>query len=104
MHQASDGADLSEERSDGFGAIVSDLIALVAHVQASIELIEAAITRETSPGDPEATNFIVLDDLTPEHIKATYALNACHASLGTTLQFLLDAVRHGGHSVSLMAH
>lgn len=101
MHNASDGTDLSEERSHGFGAIVSDLVALVAHVQASINLIEAAIARETSPGDQEATGFIVLDDVTPQYTEVTYALNAC---LGTTLQFLLDAARHRGHSVSLAAH
>jgi hypothetical protein len=46
MHQAADRAELCEERNDSFGAIVSDLISPVGHVQAKINLIEAAIARE----------------------------------------------------------
>jgi hypothetical protein len=101
VHHASDRADLTEERRYGFAAIVSDLIALIAHVEASINPIEASDRRETSPADQAATNVIVLDDVTPQYIKATCALNTCCASLGTTLQFLVETARQGGHAVSL---
>ena len=36
MHQAANGAEFSEERHNGFGGIVSDLISPVEHMQPSI--------------------------------------------------------------------
>ena len=51
MHQAANGAELSEERNNCFGAIVSDLISPVEHVQPSINLTGAALAREASPSD-----------------------------------------------------
>jgi hypothetical protein len=104
MHKAADGADLSENHGDSFGTIVSDLVVLVEHVQASINLMEAAIARETSGSDHEPADIVVLDDVTPRYLSATLALNACHASLGEALQFLIDARRSGGRSTGLMAH
>ncbi len=104
MHQATDSAELCEERNDSFGAIVSDLICLVGHVQASIKLIEATIAREASNTDDGAANLIVLDDVTPQYVKASCALNACNASLGSALQFLLDTRTSGRHSIPLTAH
>ena len=68
------------EPSPTRAAIGCDLTTLIAHVQASINRIEAAPRRQTSPGDEEATSIIVLDDVTPQYIKATCALNACHVS------------------------
>ena len=72
----------TERTSPTRAAIGCDLTTLIAHVQASINRIEAAPRRQTSPGDEEATSIIVLDDVTPQYIKATYALNTCHVSLG----------------------
>ena len=103
MHHVADRAELAEEHSDSFGAIVSDLILLVEHVHTSINLIEAAIARETSSGDQEA-NVIVLDDVTPQYMQASHALNACHASLGSALQFLLDAGISQPPPIPLTAH
>jgi hypothetical protein len=71
---------------DSFGVIVADLIALVEHVQASIDLIDGAISREASLGEPDTNNVIVLDDVTPQYLKASYALNTCSASLDTALK------------------
>jgi nicotinate-nucleotide pyrophosphorylase len=108
MHKAADRTDLSEQHGDSFGSIVSDLIVLVRHVRASIDLMEAAIARETADeaqeAAPEMADVVVLDDVTPQYIKASHALNACHASLGETLQFLLEARRSGEGSVAFTAH
>ena len=75
---------------ESFGAIVSDLISLVAHVQASIQLIEDAIARESSLGDGDAGNVVVLDDVTPQYLKAGHALHACSANLETALNSLFE--------------
>jgi hypothetical protein len=46
---------------------------------------------------------IVLDDVTPQYISASCALNPCAASLGTAPQFLLDARMSGRGSIHLTA-
>jgi hypothetical protein len=100
MQNASDG-DASvqpEARNDGYRSIVSDLISLIEHVQASTQLIESAIAREASLGNHEvAANVIVLDDVTPRYAKANAALSACSARLGIALHFLLESrtSKHG---------
>jgi hypothetical protein len=94
MHNAAEEAKRFEAHGDSFGAIVSDLISLVGHVQASIDLIDSEIAREMIAGDADdqdSSNVIVLDDVTPQYMKASTALNTCSANLGTALQFLLDA-------------
>jgi hypothetical protein len=88
MQQAADGIEVE---TDSFGAIVSDLMALAGHVQASIDMIERAIAQETTIGDHENSNIIVLDDVTPQYVKASTALNSCSANLGHAVQFLLAA-------------
>jgi hypothetical protein len=91
MYNAANGTEISGERSDGFSAIAANLFLLVEQVQASIDLIEAAIAREISTGEAETSNIIVLDDVTPRYLKASDALNTCSASLGTALHVLLDS-------------
>jgi hypothetical protein len=91
MYNAANGTEISGERSDGFGAIAANLFSLVEHVQASINRVEATIAREISTGEAETSNIIVLDDVTPRYLKASDALNACSASLGTALHVLLDS-------------
>ena len=91
---AGDGVDFRpEDRGDDvYGLVLSDLAALIDHVQASLILIDSAIDRETSHDQNDAaSNVIVLDDVTPCYLKASTALKACNASLGTTLDFLLDS-------------
>jgi hypothetical protein len=90
MHQSADEAELGEKHSGGFGVIVSDLISLVGHVQASADLIESALAQEAD-SDHDAANVTVLDNVTPQYVIASCALNACNATLGTALRFLLDA-------------
>jgi hypothetical protein len=67
------------EAHDTFGAIVSDLVLRVEHVQANIGLIERAIAREVTVGDHEDSNVVILDDVTPQYLKASSALNSCSA-------------------------
>ena len=83
--------DAANRTDDSFDVIVADLIALVEHVQASIDLIDGAISREASLGEPDTGNVIVLDDVTPQYLKASYALNTCGASLDAALKTLLEA-------------
>ena len=85
---------IAADRDDSFRSVVSDLVSLIGHVQASIKLIEGAIVQEISPADQNnAANVVVLDDVTPCYAKANAALIACNASLGSALQSLLDTSR-----------
>lgn len=100
MQAAAGGGTASPfgDRNEGHHSIVSELVSLIAHVQASMELLEAAVARESVPGSQEAAgNVFVLDDVTPRYLKASAALSACNASLGVALHYLQDAknVRHG---------
>jgi hypothetical protein len=93
MRNAAGGGSSVESngRNDGRRAVVSGLVSLIEHVQASLKLIEAAIVRETPPGNEYlAANVVVLDDVTPCYIKVNAALNACNAGLGVALHLLLD--------------
>jgi hypothetical protein len=84
--------DGNEDRDDAFHSIVSDLVSLIGHVQASLTLVEQAIFRETLVGSQETSaNVIVLDDVTPPYTRATAALKACDASLAIALRCLLDS-------------
>ena len=99
MHAAPDGGvpGPSGDRNDSNHAIVSQLISLIGQVQAGVKQLEAAIARESAPGNQDtAGNVYVLDDVTPRYVKANVALNACNTSLGAALRCLLDtrAARH----------
>lgn len=80
------------DRNEGHHSIVSELVLLIEHVQAGMKQLEAAIARESVPGNQDAAgNVFVLDDVTPRYVKASAALNACNAGLGVALHHLLDA-------------
>jgi hypothetical protein len=92
QNAASDASTQSGARDDSYNSIVSNLVSLIAHVEASMKLIEAAVAKETPLGNQEiSTNVVVLDDVTPRYVKANAALNACRAGLGVALHFLMDA-------------
>ena len=81
-----------DDRNEAYHSVVSELVALIEHVQASLRLIEQAIARETTLGGQETSaNVIVLDDVTPPYVRATAALNACDANLAIALHSLLDS-------------
>ena len=92
--QNAEGGDATSQYDDlnySYRSIVSDLTSLIAHVRASIKLIESAIVTESPPDDPVgATDIIVLDDITPRYVTAGAALNTCNAGLGVALHVLLD--------------
>lgn len=93
MQIAGNGIELEPgDQNDACHAIVSDLIGLIEHVQASLRLIERTIEREPSPGSQEnSANVVVLDDVSPRFMKAAAALKACDANLGIALGSLLDS-------------
>ncbi|MVT71282.1 hypothetical protein GPL21_40420 [Bradyrhizobium pachyrhizi] len=81
-----------DEGNDPCGLIVTDLVALIGHVQASLQLIEAAIAREALLAARQAdADTVVLDDVTPRYLTASTALKACDAGLGTALDRLRDS-------------
>ncbi|MHC2255309.1 hypothetical protein ACVILK_005001 [Bradyrhizobium embrapense] len=80
-----------DEGSDPYNLIVTDLVALIGHVQASLRLIEAAIAREALLAEQDAAaDIFVLDDVTPRYAGASTALKACDAVLGMALDRLRD--------------
>jgi len=94
MQVAADGRDPgpSSDRNDSHQSIVSELVSLIEHVQAGMKQLEAAIARESTPGNQDAAgNVFVLDDVTPRYVKANAALSACNAGLGVALHYMLDA-------------
>lgn len=79
-------------QNDSYRSVVSDLVSLVEHVQASLRLIEQTTVPETSlSGQENVTNVVVLDDVSPRYAKAAAALKACDANLNVALHFLLDS-------------
>ena len=82
----------SDDGSDPYSLIVTDLVALMGHVQASLKLIESAIAREALLAEQDtANNILVLDDITPRYFAASTVLKACDANLSAALERLLDA-------------
>ena len=83
----------SDDRNDSYRTIASDLKSLIAHVQASIALIDTAIASELPLGNQEiGANVVVLDDVSPRYARASAALDTCRASLAAALHFLLDTM------------
>lgn len=93
QNAAGDGIALGRDgQSDSYRSVVSDLVGLIEHVQASLRLIEQTMVRESSPGGQEhAANVVVLDDVSPRYVKTAAALKTCDANLDIALHFLLDS-------------
>jgi hypothetical protein len=88
MHSAT-GDVQPDGRNDNYTSVVSDLVSLIEHMQASMKMLEGAIARELPLGVQDTgDNVIVLDDITPCYVKANAALHACKAGLGIALHFL----------------
>jgi len=83
---------IAADRNDAYRSVVTDLVALIEHVQASLRSIEQEIARETASGSQETSfDVIELDDVTPPYVRATAALKACDANLAIALHSLLDS-------------
>ena len=79
---------------NGFSSVVSDLKSLIAHVEASIKLIEAAIPAESDPGIRQYDAHVTRDEVSPSYEKASAALIACNLGLSAALQALLDSSKN----------
>ena len=76
MQDIAGGYPQPDSRNDNYFSVVSDLMSLAAHIQASMNVLETAIARELPAGDQEACeNVVVLDDVTPCYVKANAALH-----------------------------
>ncbi len=71
--------------------IAADLRALIARIETSMRLVEAAIARETNGEEPGSIDVFVLDDVTPRYVTASAALSACKSGLDLALQCLSDS-------------
>ena len=81
---------------DAYRLIVSDLVSLIVHAQASLRLIESAIDRESSSvGEAMSADVIVFDDVTPRCFKAGAALKAC----ATCAQACCNAQQQAYHTL-----
>ena len=79
------------ERNANYFSVVSDLVSLIEHIQASMKMLEPVIARASPLGELEAyDDVVVLDDVTPHYVKANTALEDCRAGLGVALHCLLD--------------
>ena len=94
--------------ADSRQLIAADLRCLIAQIQSSMRLIDAAMMEAGMPetglletglletglaqGDPAGSaDIFVLDDVTPRYATASAALNACRAGLGHALQCLSES-------------
>lgn len=82
--------------TDSRQLIAAELRALIARIEISMRLIDAAMNSEDmEPADDSAiagsTEIFVLDDVTPRYATASVALNGCRAELGHALQQLSEA-------------
>ncbi|MDA9488588.1 hypothetical protein [Bradyrhizobium sp. CCBAU 11361] len=72
--------------------IAADLRCLIAQIESSMRLIDAAMIDAGDSGDQAgSTGILVLDDVTPRYATASAALNLCRAGLCRALQYLSDS-------------
>ncbi|AWL98638.1 hypothetical protein [Bradyrhizobium amphicarpaeae] len=79
--------------ADSRQLIAAELRSLIARIDISVRLIDAAMKPEgVEPVRDSAgsTDIFVLDDVTPRYATASAALNACRAELGHALQSLSE--------------
>jgi hypothetical protein len=89
MQSASGGGVQPDRQNDNYSSVVSDLMSLIEHMQASMKMLEGAIARELPlAGQEVGDNVIVLDDITPCYLKANTVLHACKTGLAAALDSL----------------
>lgn len=82
--------------ADSRQLIAAELRSLIARIDISVRLIDAAMKPEDDEPVPDSaiagsTEIFVLDDVTPRYATASAALNACRAGLGHALQSLSES-------------
>lgn len=86
--------------TDSRQLIAAELRSLIARIEISMRLIDAAMDPENAVQEELAlengsaivgsTEIVVLDDVTPRYATASAALNTCRAELGHALQQLSE--------------
>lgn len=86
--------------TDSRQLIAAELRSLIARIEISMRLIDAAMTSEGLEPDGDSTiltdisgssEIVVLDDVTPRFATASAALNACRAELSHALEKLSES-------------
>ncbi|MEK9283526.1 MULTISPECIES: hypothetical protein [unclassified Bradyrhizobium] len=77
--------------SDSYQLIAADLRSLIARIEISMRLIDAAMSHDDNRDAAGSTDVFVLDDITPRYATASAALNACRAELSEALQCLSES-------------
>jgi hypothetical protein len=76
--------------TDSRQLIAAELRSLIARIDLSMRLIDAAMEEEDAGGVSGSSEIAVLDDVTPRFATASAALNACRAELGHALRQLSE--------------
>ena len=76
--------------ADSRQLIAADLRSLIARIETSMRLIDAAMEQGGDGSVMISADIFVLDDVTPRYATASAALNACRAGLGHALQCLSE--------------
>lgn len=77
--------------TDSRQLIAAELRSLIAHIEISMRLIDAAMEPDDDGAITGSSDVVVLDDVTPRFATASAALNACRAELGHALENLSDS-------------
>jgi hypothetical protein len=81
--------------TDSRQLIAAELRSLIARIEISVRLVDAAMEPEDDSAILSAisgsTEIVVLDDVTPRYATVGAALNACRAELGNALQNLSES-------------
>lgn len=80
--------------TDSRQLIAAELRSLIARIEISVRLIDAAMEPDDSAilgAISGSTEIVVLDDVTPRYATASAALNTCRAELGRALQKLSES-------------
>lgn len=71
--------------------IAAELRSLIARIEISMRLIDAAMESEDAGVIAGSSEIVVLDDVTPRYATASAALNTCRAELGHALRQLSES-------------
>jgi hypothetical protein len=92
QNHASADSLVAAPNCDSHQLIASELRFLIARIEISMRLIEAAMTEQEDEDDaPGSIDIVVLDDVTPGYTTANAALSACRAGLDLAVQCLSDS-------------
>ena len=77
--------------TDSRQLIAAELRSLIARIEISVRLIDAAMEPENDGALTGSNEIVVLDDVTPRYATASAALNTCRAELGHALEQLSES-------------